>query len=402
MIRRTLTEALLGRARMYPVVTLTGPRQSGKTTLVRATFPDHAYRSLEDPRELDFASSDPVGFLRQPDGAGVILDEVQRRPELLSYIQGMVDEDPTPARFILTGSQNLLLLARVSQSLAGRTGVLNLMPLSLAELRGRDPVRLERFGALEARPGPDDVAAPGGLMRVLRTGFYPRIHDRGIPAEIWLADYVRTYVERDVREVLNVGDLESFGRFLRLCAGRSGQLLNLSGLASDAGVSHTTARRWISVLEASFLVVLLRPHLRNFNKRLVRSPKLFFIDVGLLCYLLRISSDEELYTHSARGAIFETFVVAELLKSSLHRGEDPPLWFWRDSQGHEVDVLIDLGETQVPVEVKSGETVTGDSFASIRYWRKLTGGTDGPAALVYGGDRSFVREGVAVRSWRDV
>lgn len=239
-------------------------------------------------------------------------------------------------------------------------------------------------------------------MALLRTGFYPRIHDQGMEPEVWLADYVRTYVERDVREVLNVGDLEAFGRFLRLCAGRSGQILNVSGLAADAGISHTTARRWLSVLEASFLVVLLHPHFRSFNKRLIKSPKLYLTDTGLLCYLLRIRSAEELRTHSARGAIFESFVVMELLKSSLHRGEEPPLYYWRDSQGHEIDILIDLGQTQLPAEVKSGETVVGDSFAGLRYWRRLTGDEEAPAALVYGGDRSFQREGVAVWSWRDL
>lgn len=404
MIPRTLTPTLERRAAAYPVVTLTGPRQSGKTTLVRAAFPAHAYRSLEDPQERDFALSDPRGFLRQF-SAGVILDEVQRCPELPSYIQGMVDDDPRPGRFILTGSQNLLLLDRVSQSLAGRTAVLHLLPFSEAELAGRDPVPPEQLGTLEGgRPVHEDRPVPGrhDLMTRLRTGFYPRIHDQGIEPEVWLADYVRTYVERDVREVLNVGDLEAFGRFLRLCAGRSGQILNASGLAADAGVSHTTARRWLSVLEASFLVKLLRPHFRNFNKRLVKSPKLYLTDPGLLCYLLRIRSAEDLFAHPARGAIFESFVVVELLKSCLHRGEEPALYYWRDSQGHEIDILVDQGSTQLPIEVKSGETVVGSSLTNLRYWRSLTGDGESPAALVYGGDTSFVREGVAVRSWREL
>lgn len=401
MIPRALEETLRSRAAIYPVVTLTGPRQSGKTTLVRATFSDHAYRSLEDPDERDYALRDPRGFLRQF-SSGVILDEVQRCPDLPSYIQGMVDQEPTPGRFVLTGSQNLLLLDRVSQSLAGRTAVLNLLPFSSGELVGRRAQRSEALGMLSTRDEEGWTKASGDLMAFLRTGFYPRIHDQGMEPQVWLADYVRTYVERDVREVLSVGDLEVFGRFLRLCAGRSGQILNVSGLASDAGVSHTTARRWLSVLEASFLVVLLRPHFRSFNKRLVKSPKLYLTDSGLLCYLLRIRSAEELRTHSARGAVFESFVVMELLKSSVHQGEEPAVYFWRDSQGHEIDALVDLGRTQLPVEVKSGETVVGDSFGGLRYWRKLTGDGEAPAALVYGGDRSFEREGIAVWSWRDL
>jgi predicted AAA+ superfamily ATPase len=401
MIPRTLEETLRSRATMYPVVTLTGPRQSGKTTLVRATFPEHAYRSLEDPDERDYALRDPRGFLRQF-SSGVILDEVQRCPDLPSYIQGMVDQHPNPGRFILTGSQNLLLLERVSQSLAGRTAVLNLLPFSAAELAGRSATPPEALGRLPARVGEASAGPSGDLMVFLRTGFYPRIHDQGMEPEVWLADYVRTYVERDVREVLSVGNLEAFSRFLRLCAGRSGQILNISGLAADAGISHTTARRWLSVLEASFLVVLLRPHFRSFNKRLIKSPKLYLTDTGLLCYLFRIRSAEELRTHFARGPVFESFVVMELLKSSLHCGEEPALHYWRDSQGHEIDVLIDLGQTQLPVEVKSGETVVGDSLSGLRYWRKLTGNEEAPAALVYGGERSFERDGAAVWSWRDL
>jgi uncharacterized protein len=398
MIPRHLAGTLLDRARAYPVVTVTGPRQSGKTTLVRATFPGHAYVTLEDPDERAFALEDPRGFLRRWPG-GAVLDEVQRAPDLVSYLQGMVDDDPRPGRFILTGSQNLLVLRGVSQSLAGRSGILHLLPLSGSELSGRPPLDPRALGEPTPAPAPDRGA---DLMGTLFAGFYPRIHDRGMDPTVWLSDYYRTYVERDVRELLNVGDLETFGRFVRLCAGRSGQILNVSGLAADAGVSHTTARRWLSVLEASFLVVLLRPHFRSFNKRLTKSPKLHFLDTGLLCYLLRIGSPAELLTHSARGAVFETFVVSELLKAYAHRGEDPALWYWRDAAGHEMDILVDLGDRQVPVEVKSGATVAGDFLDALRYWRGLAGDAAAPAALVYGGDTSFTREGVAVRSWRDL
>ena len=237
---------------------------------------------------------------------------------------------------------------------------------------------------------------------MLFAGFYPRIHDVRIPPQDWLANYYRTYVERDVRELLNVGDLEAFGRFLGLCAGRNGQLLNLSSLANDCGISQPTARRWISVLEASFLIRLLRPHYRNFNKRLVKHPKLYFIDTGLLTYLLRIRSPDELRTHSSRGAIFESFVVSELLKNALNRGQEPDLYFWRDSSGHEVDLLLERDGNLVPIEIKSGATLVDDFFSGLRYWLKLAGTPEGAAALVYGGDSSVRRAGINVYSWADL
>ena len=237
-------------------------------------------------------------------------------------------------------------------------------------------------------------------MRTLFRGFYPEIHDKRRNARRWLRDYLQTFVERDVRQRVNVGDPETFRLFVRMCAGRNGQLLNLSSLASDVGVTHTTVRRWLSALEASFLVVLLGPHHRSFNKRLIKSPKLYFLDTGLLCHLLRIRSPEELRTHAARGAVFESFVLSELLKARLHRGDEPDISFWRDSAGHEIDFVIDDGETLTPIEAKSGQTVAGDFFAGLRFWKKLSGGRE--AALVYGGDRSFRREGVNVYRWSDL
>jgi predicted AAA+ superfamily ATPase len=236
-------------------------------------------------------------------------------------------------------------------------------------------------------------------MKMLFTGFYPRIHDQNLPPRDWLSGYVQTYLERDVRNVLAVGDLETFNRFLRLCAGRSGQLLNLSGLAADCGLTHTTVRRWLSILEASFIVILLRPHFKNFGKRLIKSPKLYFLDTGLLCFLLQIRSAEELYTHSARGAIFESLVCAELYKNFVHRGELPTLYFWRDSAGHEVDFLVDTGQDLIPVEAKSGQTIAADFFDNINYWRSLGKETLCSPALVYGGNQCFVRNGVVVYPW---
>jgi len=395
MLVRHLGTILKKSAEKYPVVTVTGPRQSGKTTLVRRVFEDYAYASLESPDVREFAHEDPRGFLNQF-ADGVVLDEVQRSPDLLSYIQGIVDAKNEPGQFILTGSQNFMLLERVSQSLAGRTSVFHLLPFSRSELQARSPMSVEDIGSrIPKRQGPAE-----NLFSVLFTGFYPRIYDKHLDPQDWLRNYYQTYVERDVRSIASVGHLEAFGRFVRLCAGRCGQILNLSSLGADCGVSHATAARWLSVLEASFIVYLLRPHHRNFSKRLVKSPKLYFLDTGLLCYLLRIRSAEELLSHSSRGAVFETFVLAELLKAYLNRGTEPQVYFWRDSTGHEVDLIIDRGSELVPVEVKSGETIGSDFFKGLEYWRSLPGQQDTPAAMVFGGETSARRRGVAIYSWR--
>lgn len=395
MIPRHLAECLRKAAQDYPVVTVTGPRQSGKTTLVRSLFDSHDYVSLENPDQRSFALEDPKGFLNQFPGP-VVLDEIQRVPDVFSYIQGIVDEQNVPGQFVLTGSHNFLLLRQISQSLAGRSSVHYLLPFTRTELTGRKPVAFSKIG----RDIPRFRVGDESLFEVLFRGFYPRIHDRRLNPQNWLRNYSQTYIERDVRELVNVGDAETFGRFLRLCAGRCGQLLNLSSLGADCGISHATARRWLSILEASFLVFLLRPHHRNFNKRLVKSPKLYFVDTGLLCYLLRIRSPEDLRNHVARGAVFESFVISEVLKSYHNQGMEPDLHFWRDSTGHEVDLIVDLGAELTPVEIKSGETVASDFFKGLRYWLDLSGRTEGPAALVYGGDSSFRRQGAAVYSWR--
>lgn len=398
MRARDLAPVLRRVARQSPVVTVTGPRQSGKTTLVKAVFPRHEYVSLEDPDQRSFAAEDPRDFLGQF-ASGVVLDEVQRVPELFAYLQGHVDANPAPGRFILSGSQNFLLLEAVGQSLAGRVAVLHLLPFSRSELTGRKGVSWERIGRSVPR-----AREPQGadLLEVLHSGFYPRVHEKGVDPSRWLADYDRTYVERDVRSVVNVGDLILFRDFLRLCAGRNGELLNLTSLGNDAGVSHETARRWISVLETSFLAVRLRPYHRNFGKRLIKSPKLYFLDTGLLCHLLRIRTAEELRTHSSRGAVFESFVLSELYKKALHQGREPDLYFWRDSAGHEVDFLLDLGDEQVPVEAKSARTFARDFPHGVNWWRQLAGVPDGPGAVIHGGERSFRRKGVVALSWADL
>jgi predicted AAA+ superfamily ATPase len=395
MYQRTLQPTLEKVARQYPVITVTGPRQSGKTTLVRATFAGHDYASLEDPDVREFALEDPRGFLAQFRGP-VILDEAQRAPDLFSYIQTLVDQEDVPGRFILSGSQNFLLLESISQSLAGRSAVLHLLPLSLSELEGRRPLPLEAIG----HRLPKRTADSGrDVMEALFAGFYPRIHDKGLEPGRWLGSYYQTYVERDVREVVNVGDIESFGRFVRLCAGRNGQLLNLTSLANDCGVTHTTAKRWLSILEVSFLVTLLRPHFRNFGKRLIKSPKLYFLDTGLLCYLLRIRSADDLRTHAARGPIFESYVLSELLKNAYHHGREPDLYFWRDSTGHEIDLVLERGGELVAIEVKSAQTIAEDFFDNLAFWRDLVGEPAAPAALVYGGTASHRRRRIAVYGW---
>ncbi len=396
MLKRTLADKLKADASRFPVVTLTGPRQSGKTTLVKATFKGYEYVSLELPDQRSFALEDPRGFLAQFTGP-VILDEAQRAPDLFSYIQVLVDErGGKPGQYILTGSQNFLLLHRISQSLAGRCAVLHLLPFCLAELLKRRAFPLESLGKLP----PSCPRLPRKkLFDLLFTGFYPAIYDRKIPPQDWLGSYYQTYLERDVRDVINVGDLDSFSRFVRLCAGRNGQLLNLSSLATDCGITHSTAKRWISVLEASFIILLLRPHHHNFGKRLIKSPKLYFLDSGLLCFLLQVDSPKTLYQHASRGAIFEGFVLSELYKNFLNQGHLPRLFFWRDSNGHEIDILVEIGQRLVPIEVKSGQTVASDFFNGLKLWRALSGKASAPAALFYGGDRAFARNEVAVYPW---
>jgi hypothetical protein len=379
-----------------PVVTVTGPRQSGKTTLVRAAFPELPYLSLEAPDTRERALLDPRGFLNGvPDGA--VLDEVQRAPELLSYLQGVVDGDPRPGRFVLTGSQNLLLLDHVSQTLAGRSRILNLYPLSLSELERREPWDPD---ASLVPPAGRTSAVRRSLFEVLHAGFYPRIHDRGLDAATWLADYRATYVERDVRQIVNVKDADAFGRLLGLCAGRNGQLLNASSLGNDAGVDHTTVRRWLSVLEASFIITLLTPHHRNFGKRLIKSPKIYFLDPGLLCSLLGVRSADDLRVHALRGSVFETLVLAELVKAYAHRGLRPPIHFWRDSSGHEIDFLLERGPELLAIEVKSGETAPVSFFHGLEWWQRLVGDPQAPALLLHGGDEEFAYRSIEARSWK--
>lgn len=382
LLPRVAKETALRLARGYPLVALTGPRQSGKTTLARLAFPDKPFVSLEDLDQRAFAEADPRGFLeRYPDGA--VLDEVQRCPELFSYLQSRVDAERRMGLFVLTGSQQFHLLATITQTLAGRVGLIQLLPFTLGELAAAGK-------------------APGSLAGLLFAGLYPPIHDRDLEPDIWYANYVRTYVERDVRQMVNVQDLSAFQRFLRMCAARCGQLLNLSGLANDCGITHNTARSWLSVLEASFLVHLLAPHHRNFNKRLIKTPKLYFHDPGLAAWLLNIETPEQLAVHPMRGALFETWVISELLKARFNAARDSNLHFWRDRGGHEIDVVVERADALVPVEIKSGQTVTRDFFRGLEHWLALAGSAAGRPWLVYGGDERYRRSGVEVVPWKRI
>ncbi len=338
------------------------------------------------------ATEDPRGFLRRFDGApGVILDEVQRVPDLFSYLQGVIDEH-RGGPFLLTGSQNFLMAERISQSLAGRAAVLELLPFSVAELLQRSPRPPDALAELPTCAPPEVE-----LEHLLHAGLFPPIHDRGLEPSVWLDGYVRTYVERDVRTLLEVGNLATFARFVRLCAGRSGQLLNAAGLAADAGVSHVTARRWISVLQASYVLDLVLPFHANLTKRLVKSPKLYFLDSGLLCHLLGLRRAEDVWQHPLRGAIFETFVYTELRKVFTHHGERPAVLFYRDRSGHEVDFVVDLGVRRIAFEVKAGETVPSDAFVGLERLRALLG--EVTTVLVHGGTESYRRREHVVFGW---
>lgn len=381
LLPRDATAALRRLARGFPVVAVTGPRQSGKTTLVRATFPGKAYVSLEDPDERALALADPRAFLGRF-ARGAILDEVQRAPELFSYLQTRVDERRTAGQFVLTGSQQFGLMASITQSLAGRVGLVHLLPFALAELKTQ--------GTLGA-----------ALSGVLFRGLYPPVVSRRVAPTQWYANYVATYVERDVRQVAAISDLAAFRRFLRMCAARCGGLLNLSGLANDCGISHVTARAWLTVLEASYIVHLLPPYHVNFGKRLVKTPKLYFYDTGLAAYLLDIRESRQLETHPARGALFESLLVSEWLKHRFNRALPTNAFFWRDNVGNEIDLLLDRGRSLQPVEMKSGQTPSGDYFGALRKWLAWAGPRARRPTVVYGGSRSMEIEGVRLLGWRE-
>jgi predicted AAA+ superfamily ATPase len=382
IIPRTASSTLERLAKGFPVVALTGPRQSGKTTLAKSLFKEKPFVSLENPDEREFALRDPQRFFQRfPSGA--ILDEVQRCPELLSWLQGWVDERGIMGDVVLTGSAQFDLLAGITQTLAGRVGRVELLPLSAAEL-------------LAASKAPSDLNA------TLFKGGYPALYDRDISPQDWFANYIATYLERDVRQLIAVRDLTQFQTFVKMCAARTGQLLNLASLGADCGITSVTAKQWLSVLQASYIVTLLKPHHRNFGRRLVKAPKLYFCVVGLAAWLLDIRDAATLDTHAARGALFETHVIGELMKQRLNAGQALDLCFWRDNVGHEVDVLIDNAQGLQALEIKSGSTFANDWTDGLKKWQKFAGDESIQPSLVYGGTASYAREGVHVWGWKDI
>lgn len=380
MIKRHIEPKLKQWAEQYPVVTVTGPRQSGKTTLCRALFKEKPYVSFEDIDNREFARTDPRGFLAEvPNGA--VLDEIQYAPDLVSYIQTIVDGIQKPGQFILTGSRQFEMMEKVSQSLAGRTAVARLLPFSFGELYKKS----------------DDLT----VDQMLYTGFYPRIHDQGLNPTEALSFYVSTYIERDVRKILAVTDIDRFEVFLRLCAGRTGQLLNMQAVGSECGVTHNTVKSWLSVLQASEIIKLLRPWHSNIGKRLVKRPKLYFLDTGLACFLLGIHKTEHLQGHPLRGALFETFVISEAYKQHAHAGLPEQLWFCRDSNENEVDLLSGMAGHLNALEIKSGRTVSSDYFKGLTALERYLGGFQS-RTILYGGEKSMTRQGTKIISWREV
>ena len=381
MINRIAEKTIRKLLRGFPIVTLTGPRQSGKTTLAKAVFKNKPYASLEEPDIRQAASDDPRSFLaRYPQGA--VLDEIQRCPGILSYLQTRVDNERRRGLYILTGSQQFGLMSGITQSLAGRTAFVELLPFATPELAAASKL-------------------PANIDAMMLTGCYPPIYDRKLEPASWYSAYVTAYVERDVRQMLKIHELETFQRFVKLCAGRTGQLLNLSSLATECGITHNTAKAWISVLEASYLIFLLRPHSVNFNKRLVRMPKLYFYDTGLASWLLGIRTTEQMVTHPLRGSLFETFIISELVKSKLNKGEKPAFFFWRDSNGNEIDLIVEQGTGLMPIEIKSGRTLTHEAFAGLGKWRALAGKKAVMPTLIYGGDESYNQKGIKVVGWKE-
>ena len=382
MIPRLATSTLTRLAKGFPVIALTGPRQSGKTTLAKHVFPNKTYVSLENPEELEFAQKDPKRFLaRFKEGA--ILDEVQRCPSLLSWIQGLVDERSRMGDFVLTGSSQFELVAGITQSLAGRVGRVELLPLSIQELAQAHQL-------------------PSQLNTCLLQGGYPSIYDRQVSPQDWFSNYIATYIERDVRQLIAVRDLTQFQRFVKMCAARSGQILNLAALGADCGLSASTAREWLSVLEASYLVTRIQPYYQNFGKRLVKTPKLYFLDVGLMAWLIGIRDTVTLDTHVSRGALFETFVVSELIKRQYNQGQKADLYFWRDSAGNEIDLLLDTPQGLQAIEIKSGSTFASDWIKGFKVWKRNTQVNTLIPRIIYGGTDSYDREGHQVMGWPDI
>lgn len=384
MIPRLLMPKIQETAKSMPVIGILGPRQSGKTTLSQAAFPNHVYVSLEDPKTFRFLTEDPENFFRvHSNDHGIIFDEAQRYPELFSYIQVISDAKKHNGYFVLTGSQNFLLLEKITQSLAGRIALFTLLPLSTEELT---------LGKL----------LPHDIDDLLFKGSYPRVYQQGVVPREWAADYITTYLERDVRSIRNIENLTLFSKFIGLCAGRIGQLVDLTSLSNDCGVSVTTVKSWLSLLETSYIIFTLQPHYKNFSKRLVKTPKLYFYDTGLACALLEIDSPKHLATHYLRGGIFESFVLSEIMKKFYNQKRNPSLYFWRDKLGLELDGLIDRGGDLFPLEIKAGHTIGDNFFTNLLAWNKISNTLPEINSIIYAGDDSQPRSKGYIYSWRNL
>jgi len=373
-------------ATKFPVLSITGPRQSGKTTIVKELFKNHNYVLLEHVDEREYAINDPRGFLKKyRNDYGLIIDEVQYAPQLLSYIQGIVDEENTPGYFILTGSQDFSVNEAITQSLAGRVGIITLLPLSIVELNVNQLL-------------------PESLEEAVFLGGYPRLYNQVIEPTDFYPSYIKTYVERDVRQLINVTDLDTFQKFIRLCAGRTGQVLNLTSLGNDCGISHNTAKAWISILQASYIVFLLQPYHGNFGKRLIKSPKLYFYDSGLACSLLRIKSVDELSDHYNKGGLVEGFIIADIYKQYCNSGQEPDIFFWRDTQGHEIDCILERSNNRlIPIEIKAGQTFNPSFFDALTYWKNnVVEDSTIRGFVIYAGSQEQSREQGEVVNWKSV
>jgi len=378
VIKREIENKLRLLSGKFPVVAVVGPRQSGKTTLVKATFPEKEYVNLEEPDTRIFAQTDPRSFLSNRKN-GLVIDEAQRAPELFSYIQTIVDEKKTLNSFVLTGSHNFLMQEKISQTLAGRVAILTLLPFSLNEVRSKNN--------------------ENAFTKFLFKGFYPPLYDREVEPGDWYPNYTRTYIERDVRLIKNIPDLNSFTLFVKLCAGRIGQLINLSALAVESGISVNTAKSWLSVLEASYIIYRLEPHYQNFNKRLVKMPKLYFYDTGLACSLLGLENEKQVTTHFLLGALFENLIISDLYKYKMNRALNFNFYFWRDKLGREVDCLIDSGDKKSVLEIKAGRTINEDFFKGLNFYKELSREAKIFSYLIYGGDKVEDRAAAKVLPW---
>lgn len=381
MVKREAEKLIKRYAKQFRSLAIVGPRQSGKTTLARSLFPRKQYVSLENPDERLFATEDPRGFLSRFKN-GAVLDEAQRAPDLFNYLQQILDSTKKDGLFILTGSNNFLLQSSISQSLAGRVGYIDLLPLSMAEINLFDK-------------------KPSTLSEYILYGSYPEVYDKSRVPAIWYPSYIRTYIERDVKQLKNIENTLLFNRFIQLCAGRTGQQLNVAALSNECGIDIKTVNAWLAILESSFIIYLLQPHHRNFNKRIVKTPKLYFCDTGVACSLLGIRKADEVAVSHFYGALVENFCINELLKRKYNTGSNTKLFYWRDNKGAEIDLLLDSGKTLTPVEIKAGQTFNESFLKSMTWWNTISGNVGG--ALIYGGEQNYKRsDNIQVTGWENI